>query len=161
MQPKFPQIGELFTGQPSEGVRVDNSVTTYPPAQASAYGQLVPYNSSVYPAQTYGNHHVMPALPTAPVYAQGFSSYDQSFVAASAVVTRALPTPPSYMNPNTASLQQGKDAEQKLVRSRAGSANPSNAVPTFAMRSAIGQPIRPLFTIEQSHLYGVLHIRQA
>jgi hypothetical protein len=161
MPPLYPQIGAPFVGQLPDVATVDNSRSTYPVAQSPVYGQLVHYDHSVYSAPTYDNHQIMAASAPvpAPAYAQGFGNYSQSFVAPPATALRALPPPP-YMTTNSANLQQGKDREQKPPRPRAGSANPSNAAPTFAMRSAIGQPIRPLYTIEQSHLYGVLHIKQ-
>jgi hypothetical protein len=136
-----------------------NSTNGYPVPPPPMYGPSMPvFNSGggylTTPPPMYGNYDQSVLSYARTNYAQSFN-HSQSSVG-SPYGARALT---QYHHPN---YQHG-DNEQDISGSFSqltvtGTANPPVAVPIFALRNEVGQPIPPQFVIEQNAHVGVLHI---
>jgi hypothetical protein len=125
------------------------------------YGPLMPVfdNGGGYP-------------PPPPMYGNNFGSATPSYVqtnypmqfnngqssTGSPYGARALTQYPHANNQQNCIQQEIPQAfSQQAI---AGASNPPIAVPVFALRNEIGQPVSPQFVIEQNTHVGVLHISQ-
>jgi hypothetical protein len=108
-----------------------------PPMYGSNYGPPVPNYGQVSYSQPFNNSQPSMGSPYRP---------------------RALTQYPHASNQQSGIQQNISGAFSQLAVTEP--ANPPVAVPVFALRDEIGQPIPPQFVIEQNSHVGVLHITQ-